>query len=95
MTREQAKTLWPIIQAFGEGKEIQYRNAGRRWHNISHNTGFLEPYEWRIKPEPREFWLELHPESDLSCVQAVKCSQGNKPDDCLGKEIIKVREVLE
>ena len=27
MTREEAKEMLPIIQAFAEGKEIQYRNS--------------------------------------------------------------------
>lgn len=28
MTREEAKTMLPIIQAFAEGKEIEFRSKG-------------------------------------------------------------------
>ena len=36
MTREEAKELLPIIQAYAEGKVIQYRNKGRStWHNTT------------------------------------------------------------
>ena len=31
MTREQAKEILPIIQAFAEGKKIQYRNHSDEW----------------------------------------------------------------
>jgi len=97
MTREQAKTLWPIMQAFGEGKDIQCRYNAGKWCDVGNETGDLEGYEWRIKPEPREFWLGLHAEDgdNKGCVQICKYSVGPKPDDCASTEIIKVREVLE
>jgi hypothetical protein len=96
MTRELAKTLIPILQGFIEGKTIQFR-GGSDWRTLELNEGWgtFENYEWRIKPEPREFWLGLHHDSDFSCAQVVKCSQGPKPDKCDSSHVIKVREVLE
>lgn len=50
MTREQAKELLPIIQAFAEGKTIQA--AGERgWYDIDNINS--NSCKYRIKPEPK------------------------------------------
>ena len=70
MTREEAKELLPIIQAFAEGKEIQYRNSFNEWIDIKKNEGlsFIKtPLDYRIKPESQyrpfksqeECWNEM------------------------------------
>ena len=55
-TRERSKELGPILQAFGEGKTIQYRQAGsEKWHTPRKDIdemGFLDDFEYRIAPEP-------------------------------------------
>ena len=66
MTREEAKELLPVIQAFAEGKIIQYRNAGGEWKD-SEEPSFYGHVEYRIKPEPKyrpfktkeECWNEM------------------------------------
>lgn len=57
MTREKAKELLPIINAFIEGKTIEFRN--KKFNNDvwyantdNPNLGFEDSYEYRIKPEP-------------------------------------------
>ena len=70
MTREEAKELLPIIKAFAEGKEIQYRNSFNEWIDIKKNEGlsFIKtPLDYRIKPESKyrpfktreECWNEM------------------------------------
>ena len=70
MLRKEAKELLPIIQAFAEGKEIQYRNSFNEWIDIKKNEGlsFIKtPLDYRIKPEPKyrpfntreECWNEM------------------------------------
>lgn len=70
MTREEAKELLPIIQAFAEGKVIQYRNNSNEWLDIGKyaSVGFTRlPLDYRIKPEPKyrpfksqeECWNEM------------------------------------
>ena len=74
MNRQQAKELLPIIQAFIDGKEIQYRtNEIEEWDGfedweIAHNPTFdTIHYEYRIKPELKyrpfvnteECWQEM------------------------------------
>ena len=70
MTREEAKSLLPIIQAFSEGKVIQYQTNGK-WHDYtSTELAFdMVPIDknYRIKPNPKyrpfanveECWQEL------------------------------------
>ena len=69
MTREQAKELLPIIQAYAEGKTLQYRvnNENNEWKDIN-NPAFNDlSSEYRIKPEPTyrpfksrdECWSEM------------------------------------
>ena len=66
MERKEAKELWPVIKAFGEGKEIQYFNS-RVWVDLNYPKFNDEPYLYRIKPEPKyrpfksveECWCEM------------------------------------
>lgn len=54
MTREEAKELLPIIQAWTEGKEIQYRTCPDKWVDIKKNerVNFTSPpSDYRIKPK--------------------------------------------
>lgn len=51
MTREEAKKLLPIIQAFAEGKTIQLFTNGI-WEDAKNPT-FESGAMYRIKPEPK------------------------------------------
>ena len=52
MTREEAKELLPIIQAFVEGKTIEYRGLGGEWE-AAHTPTWSSHLFYRIKPEPK------------------------------------------
>lgn len=57
MTREEAKKLLPFIQAFSEGKTIQWLTGSGEWYDVVGNDTidfeFLadRKTEYRIKPE--------------------------------------------
>lgn len=51
MTREKAKELAPIIQAFGDGVNVEY-NEGNGWHDAS-DPRWYSDVDYRIKPEPK------------------------------------------
>lgn len=68
MNRNQAKELLPIIQAYAEGKQIQF--LFNEWEDVDEigTREFLEnPELYRIKPEPKyrpfsnaeECWKEM------------------------------------
>lgn len=71
MTREEAKKLLPIIQAFAEDKTIQVKGPDNRWYDYKKKTCKLnfnsDPKDYRIKPEPKyrpfnnseECWEEM------------------------------------
>lgn len=70
-TREEIKELLPIMQAFAEGKTIQFQNTFGAWIDIPNNgkVCFDEGLtEFRIKSEPKyrpfksqeECWNEMH-----------------------------------
>lgn len=75
MTREEAKVLLPIIQAFAEGRVIECRtkpsliegsDVPNDWTEMK-EIGFWNNIEYRIKPEPKyrpfknaeECWKEM------------------------------------
>lgn len=56
MNREKAKELLPIIQAYAEGKKLQYKVVGYNdWHDVDDEDGINEGarYEYRIKPSEK------------------------------------------
>ena len=68
MNRSEAKDLLPIIQAFVEGRKIEYRELGEEhWSGTSTPTFDIESNEYRIKPSPKyrpfanaeECWQEM------------------------------------
>ena len=66
MTREQAKELLPIIQAYAEGKTIEYSYDGEHWERNDAPVWDCDVM-FRIKPQPKyrpfktqeECWNEM------------------------------------
>lgn len=70
MTKEEAKEMLPIIQAFAEGKDIEYRSKrfNEDWKKVTQIPALsFKSFEYRIKPEPKyrpfanaeECWQEM------------------------------------
>lgn len=56
MTRERAKELLPVIQAWADGKEIQFQSSSKGpWCTIQlpYVPAWVDYYNYRIKPEPK------------------------------------------
>jgi hypothetical protein len=57
MNREEAKALLPVIQAYADGKEVEWRNPkDKLWEPAE---GLHIGGQYRIKPEKRERWLVI------------------------------------
>lgn len=79
MTREEAKEWLPIIQAWAEGKTIQYQiNPGSRWTDIINDLYTSNPpSNYHIKPQPKyrpfktqeECWNEMHKHSNFGWIK--------------------------
>ena len=79
MKREEAKAKLPIIQAFAEGKTIQFYN-GDEWADLDEATFSASPDKYRIKPEPKyrpfknqeECWQEMQKHQPFGWVMRVE-----------------------
>ena len=78
MTREEAKELWPIIKAFGEGKTIQFQKDANVWEDMIDPMFSMSPSDYRIKPEQKyrpfksqeECWNEMLKHQPFGWVKA-------------------------
>lgn len=67
MTRNQAKDMLPIIQAYADGKTIQVNDDGdTNYMDVKNPTFTARPERYRIKPEPREVKMWVHDDRPLS-----------------------------
>lgn len=77
MTREETRDAVKVMEAYANGKKIQYLDNNNKWID-AHNPVF----DWyncayRIKPEPKyrpfqtqeECWKEMHKHSDFGWVK--------------------------
>jgi len=86
MDRKRAAELLPVIQAFADGKTIQYFNTCMcKWLATDDCTRHSE---YRIKPEPREWWLNTR---TAEAYVTKECAE----KFALGEKIVHLREVIE
>ena len=93
MTREEAKEMLPIIQAWADGKIIQVREKGR-WVELCIDDFTRSPDMYRIKPEPKyrpfktqeECWNEMLKHNEFGWVKS-KTRDANKHISNIEKDI--------
>lgn len=97
MTKERLKELLPVMQAWIESKPIEVRTHPNGHWEVYRGTcpDFdHELWSWRIKPEPREYWVNvyngwlgnLYPTKETANKDAVADQR---------QELIHLREVLD
>ena len=71
MDRNQAKEFYPIMQAFAEGKSIEFSSitdVSKAWREVTDfPLEMIDSFKFRIKPEPKyrpfkdaeECWVEM------------------------------------
>lgn len=78
MTREEVKELLPVLQAYAEGKKIQYVNSeGRVSDKETMFDDVSYAFRYRIKPEPKyrpfkdveECWAEMQKHSPFGWIK--------------------------
>lgn len=83
MNRKEAAELLPIIKAFSEGKEIQYKSNGS-WYSAEDIVFIGETQRFRIKPEPKyrhfkdaeECWAEMQKHQPLGFTKFKNAKSG-------------------
>lgn len=76
MTREEAKVAANVMEAYANGKEIQYFNDDGEWITTRRPLFNWDKLKYRIKPEPKyrpfktkeECWAEMHKHPDFGWV---------------------------
>ena len=106
MNRDRAKELLPIIQAYADGKEIEFRHTTINGPWLPLDTAVMLnvlpniAYEYRIKPRVREFWIHRQFFAELAEVESDEDLRGYVTTDIteIGDNYLdkwtKVREVL-
>ena len=57
MNAQNAAQFLPLVQALADGKTIQQQSLDDGWHD-QHDVHFGNDLSaYRVKPEPREFWI--------------------------------------
>lgn len=82
MDRNQAKELLPIIQAYAEGKSIEFSSitdVSKAWREVADfPLGMIDKFKFRIKPEPKyrpfanaeECWNEMEKHQPFGWVKS-------------------------
>ena len=85
MTREEATELMPVIQAFSEGRIVEFSSitdVSKAWREVTDfPIGMIKNFKFRIKPEPKyrpfknaeECWQEMLKHQPFGWV---KCHEG-------------------
>jgi hypothetical protein len=91
MNREEAKVAAEVMLAYANGATAQQRRLGdmeAKWYTPSRPVWNWDQFEYRVKPEPREFWV--NPNKGI----AMLIPQGGARRPGVNG-VIRVREVLD
>lgn len=100
MTREQVKAALPILQAFAEGKTIQFRDTSENWSDfgkaepIDGYVFYNYPERYRVKPEPLEFWMNVYENGSFGNAFRSETGASDARNPLSNGRTIKFREVL-
>lgn len=93
MNASNAKDYLPLVQALADGKVIQLNYSGD-WKDISEMDPIFPANFYRIKPEPREIWVNHYEDGRYSIHLTIKDADDAAPDLVEYKQV-RYREVIE
>jgi len=97
MERTEAAELLPIIKAYAAGKVIEQYHSGR-WVEHDHFAFDCGAENYRIKPEPLEFWCILWEDNRIAEITPretqAQAEREIETDSCKGR-VIHVREITD
>ena len=95
MNASNAKDYLPLVQALAEAKVIQWRNSAGNWEDSRELSDLWTPDHYRIKPEPREIWVnEWKPAGKVVFDSAEDAAEHAKRYG-IGHVTTRYREVIE
>ena len=54
MNRKEAGELAKVMQAYAEGKDVQYQDYNGEWWTVDGGPTLNDRFIWRVKPEPKK-----------------------------------------
>lgn len=94
MNKDNAKDYLPLVQALVEGRVIEHRGSGG-WYQLNNPTFQDPPSDYRIKPEPREIWVNEYPNGRLSDLHFKNQDEAKQCMVVFNAKQICYREVIE
>lgn len=100
MNKDNAKDYLPLVQALSEGKVIQYKyqksDKSYAWMDLESCVDFCMPAElYRIKPEPREIWVNRFPDGHDALTWYESEESAHRAYGRVGAVQVRYREVIE
>lgn len=90
----QIDEMIAVLTAAKEGKRIQYkRHEFNEWYDNNDSRWNFEMFEYRVKPEPREWWAEIY--STNKKYGVLYPTKEEAHDRGYPYEIVHVREVID
>lgn len=94
INRDRVRELLPVLTAFVNGEPIQMRNLHGKWVDLDEDVVSPEAdIEYRVKPKPREFWLNIYYGKDPGGAYETRFLADSRAGSSR-TECIKVVEVL-
>lgn len=96
MNASNAKDYLPLVQAMADGKTIQFNRGGTWVDAMSPRFSDYLPSAFRIKPEPREIWVNHYANPcmlDQICDSKEEADQRSARGELVCQ--IRYREVIE
>jgi hypothetical protein len=86
-----------VMQGYADGKEVQCMLLGETqdWDDVKGPSWNWLQYNYRIKPEPREFFIKVAPDGQYGMLIYTTEAEAAKVELVGGSKVIKVREVVE
>ena len=101
MNSSNAKDYLPLVQALADGKVIQFKvNRGGldEWRDMNQEEitlGYYDPHMYRIKPEPREIWVNRFPDGHDALTWYETEEAAHRAYGRVGAVQVRYREVIE
>lgn len=96
MNKDNARDYLPLVQALAEGKVIQYRGpVTDRWADCTHPDFSADPDQYRIKPEPRDVWINRFPDGHDGLTWYETEEAAHRAYGRVGAIQVRYREVIE
>lgn len=96
MNSSNAKDYLPLVQALAEGRVIECQlDEHLKWRETANPDFSMAPEQYRIKPEPREVWINRFPDGHDGLTWYETEEAAHRAYGRVGAIQVRYREVME